>query len=273
MSEHIVQFCITNLITKEKTFSIPSLVGEWLFTRCPNYPKSIDIVESGRQCANMFFASNVLPSKSSLQTACTEIIDICLILSFFQARCITVSGSGPASDVQFLGLGNSFIRPRSIAGFPQIDLQLDSFFNDWFSWRANYKRRRLRLFLCHWLSGLTCFSLEDLFLSLGVQMDIVKQCERSAFYYTGMQRASRRYGLISLNADYKKMRNDIVHEGVLSGSNFERKSKKDCANVVADVLNWIDSYVLAVLGKSGFQRKPRWKGIVLETGLPAFSIR
>jgi hypothetical protein len=134
--------------------------------------------------------------------------------------------------------------------------------------------------LSHWLSGLTCFSLEDIYLSAGVQMDIVKQRERTATgnmrltYFQGMVSASARYRLSPLGSDYRNMRNDIVHEGVLSGTNFKSKSKAQCADVVAATLNWLDQYIIAVLAASGHvSGMPRWKGPVLEHGLPAISVR
>lgn len=79
------------------------------------------------------------------------------------------------------------------------------------------------------------FSLEGLYLAAGVQMDIVKQQERretgnrGLTYFDGMVSASNRYSLSPLGSDYKDMRNDIVHEGLLSGSNFRGKSKSQCA--------------------------------------------
>ena len=82
--------------------------------------------------------------------------------------------------------------------------------------------------------------MEDIFLSVGVQMDIVNQCERVATgnlgltYFQGMESASNRYALTKLTRDYTKMRNDIVHEGVLSGSNFTGKNKADCAVIITD---------------------------------------
>jgi hypothetical protein len=72
---------------------------------------------------------------------------------------------------------------------------------------------------------------------------------------------------------YKDMRNDIVHEGVLSGSNFTGRSKADCAEVTAKTLNWLDQYVVAVLGLSGqIFGLPRWDGNTLRAGLPAITV-
>lgn len=106
-------------------------------------------------------------------------------------------------------------------------------------------------------------------------MDIVKQCEiaesdQKMDYFPGMQAASTRYGIAPLAPDYKKMRNDLVHEGRLSGTNFSNKTKQECAIVIADTLNWIDLYVCAVLCLG--TPYPRWKGVHLQEGLPALSI-
>ena len=125
-------------------------------------------------------------------------------------------------------LGDDFIRARAIDGFEDLKTpSTTALFVNWLTTAyAAYNQRGLRLQLSHWLGGLTCFSLEDIYLSVGVQMDLIKQRERTATgnngltYFQGMTSASTRYGLPALGNDYKNMRNDIVHEGVLSGSNY-----------------------------------------------------
>ena len=67
------------------------------------------------------------------------------------------------------------------------------------------------------------------------------------------------------------MRNDIVHEGKLSASNFSNKTKHDCAQVTADLLNWIDKYILSLLYIDSSKVKERWKTGAIESGLPAIS--
>jgi hypothetical protein len=64
-----------------------------------------------------------------------------------------------------------------------------------------------------------------------------------------------------------------VHEGVLSGNNFPEKSKSECAVVVAETLNWHDTYILAVLGVATPPQDARWRGQGLERDLPAISVR
>jgi hypothetical protein len=87
-----------------------------------------------------------------------------------------------------------------------------------------------------------------------------------------MVRASARYHLTQLARDYTRMRNDLVHEGVLSGSRNAGKAKADCAGFVADTLNWIDRYIAAVLGVApNLGTTARWNGAGIAAGLPNFS--
>ncbi len=281
----MIEFWIADLKCNATGFAVPASVGTWEFKRRDDYLAILSKLQQG-QCAETYYAYNESLSHSTSDddflAVTRELRDACLVLSFIEAVCVTPSGTTPQSDVMFLPLGDSFVRPRSIAGFSA--LSLNQTYNEIFSGRLSmavsaFQSRRLRLFLSHWISGLTCFSLEDLFLSVGVQMDIIKQCEIAATgkkkltYYDGMLSASSRFGIPHLAVDYKNMRNDIVHEGVLSGSNFSGRNKMQCAEVVAASLNWIDEYVCALLGLStSASATPRWKAMDIEARLPALSL-
>lgn len=283
----MISFLITNLITDEQEFRVKGALGEWEFQSSHNYSDLINPITQQGACGNTFTASldkvSNRSSDSDFSQCCDEIIDISLVLSFLQARCITPSGTTGSSDIQFIQLGDDFIPPRGIVGFPELK-PVSGYADVFSSWgtgnHQNFISKRLRLFLAHYLSGLTCFTLEDLFLSLGVQMDLVKQEERrltgnsNLTYRQGMVSASSRYGINPLSIDYTKMRNDIVHEGVLSGDNFANKTKAECAKVVVDTLNWIDSYILAALSLTPkVNTDQRWKTRDMEYGLPSISVR
>lgn len=281
----MLQFAVANLQAFDQTFEIPCSVGKWEFDRAHNYDELIPKLERG-MCGNTYYASNMAITLNSTDAefgaAVDEIIDACMMLSFLNARCVTPTGTTAQSTPQFLQLSDDFIPARSILGFDEINPpSLTALFSNWLTLRSSaYQQRRMRLHLSHWLSGLTCFSLEDLYLAAGVQMDIVKQIERvlsgnyGLTYFQGMTSASNRFGLTPLGSDYKSMRNDIVHEGVLSGANFAGKTKADCADVIANTMNWIDDYLLTALGwKGGVTNVPRWKGRVLQHSLPSISVR
>ncbi|AZQ85650.1 hypothetical protein EKO29_17615 [Colwellia sp. Arc7-635] len=282
----MIGFMITNLITDDNEFLVNGKLGQWVFSKSPNYDDMVSPILTKGACGNTFSAELATLSHKStdaeFSTCCDEIIDICLLLSFIQARCITPSGSSRFSDISFIQLGDDFIPARSIVGFPEIEVKT-GFTNLFLDWKSSIhptlNNKKLRLFLSHYLSGLTCFTLEDIFLSLGVQMDLIKQEEikikgQNMTYQDGMKSASARYGIIPLSPAYTKMRNDIVHEGVLSGKNFKNKSKEDCSKVIIDTLNWIDQYILAALNISQkITYSERWKTRNMLHGLPSISVR
>ncbi|WP_207184127.1 hypothetical protein [Methylobacterium indicum] len=112
-----------------------------------------------------------------------------------------------------------------------------------------------------------------------MQFDLVKQREIAASgqlgmtFHNGMKFGSIRYNIPQLSHDFTKMRNDIIHEGVLSGTNFPNKSKSDCAAITASALNWLDEYVLKVLGiHQNVTNFPRWKSRDIEMFLPALTV-
>ena len=138
--------------------------------------------------------------------------------------------------------------------------------------------RNLRLLLSLWVGAITCFNIEDLFMGVAVIMDVVKQAEIQAHggcqisYYNGMKNASQRFGITPLSPDFKNMRNDLLHEGRLSGTNLPGRTKTAVATIVADTLNWLDKYVIAVLGIGNVvPSQARWRGADVAL-LPALSI-
>lgn len=277
-------FNIADLVTEQDEFDIPSSFGKWEFRKNGNYVQITKAMEKG-MCGNTFTAFHSEATErlndDQFHSLCGEIIDANLILSFITAKCVTVSGSAAFSCPMFIQLGDHFLQSRAIRGFKEIESQYS--YNQIFSSgiptiQTDMQSRNLRIFLSHWISGLTCFTIEDLFLAACVQMDIVKQCEilpsdNRLYYFDGMIRASRRYGISPLSRDFTNMRNDLVHEGKLSGSNNPNKSKSDCSSIIADVLNWIDEYVLKVLSlQSFFTFGNRWSSREIESFLPAISI-
>jgi hypothetical protein len=279
----MIEFWIADLIVDDQKFDIPSTIGTWSFEKKQNYGDLINKMEDG-QCASTFYAYNSSISQTSsdseFSNATDDLIRICLLLSFITGKCVTPVGTTLQSDIQFIQMGDKFIRSRAIYGFPSLPLVCDM--NTLFSSGvvnifSDFTQRRMELFLSHWVSGLTCFTLEDLFLSIGVQMDIVKQCEINAVghdlhYFQGMEEASNRFSIPKLNFDYKNMRNDIVHEGKLSAVKFSGKSKSECADVVANTLNWIDEYIAKVSKiNTNFSAFSRWRTVDIENGLPALS--
>ncbi len=53
------------------------------------------------------------------------------------------------------------------------------------------------------------------------------------------------------------MRNDLVHEGTLSGTKFPGKDAAACGIAAAEALDWIDGYIFSAL-QLGSPPSPRF---------------
>src|SRR5581483_6174754 len=91
----MLEFWIANLIVDEANFEVPSTVGKWEFVRADFYADSVSAIEKG-MVAHTYYASNTSIGLRSpdahFDAACDELIDICLVLSFLTARCVTPVG-------------------------------------------------------------------------------------------------------------------------------------------------------------------------------------
>lgn len=280
----MLELAVTDLILPSSVFQVPSILGTWEFEPLGTTGTALAVILQG-QCAVTYAAS--LPAithtspTSDLERAMYEALDICLILSFVTARCVTIRGGTPQSDIQFISLPDHFLRSRAIEGFPGLPLNAPIgglFASGITNLQAAMAPRNLRLLLSLWVGGLTCFNLEDLFMAVAVVMDVVKQSEMRALggcelsYFKGMQNASKRYSIAPLSPAFKNMRNDLLHEGGLSGTNIPGLDKAAAADIVADTLAWVDRYVVAVLQLERFiAAAPRWIGADLAQ-LPALSL-
>jgi hypothetical protein len=276
-------FYISDLIAQEEEFEILSEHGVWVFRKAYNYQDIVAAMDKEGTVGNTFTAHNWDVNHENVFRAIDELIDTCLILSFLTAKCVTPVGATSSSALKFIGdLPDKFIRPRAIYGFPplQENTDLKALFKDGMKEiRSRMQEGKLRLSLCHWISGLTSLSLEDIFVWATIQMDIVRQCESQRLncpclsYYDASEKASKFYGLRQLPKAFKQMRTDLIHEGKLSGTNFPTKSKSDCAAVIAKTLSWIDLYVLKVLKLDKKLKTPkRWTTELLLRGMPSVTL-
>lgn len=116
------------------------------------------------------------------------------------------------------------------------------------------RNNNIEVIIHHWLDSLSCWSLEDQYLSACTILEIIKQTERrrngnpDQHFYDAIVSASNHYKIRVMSRDWILMRNDLVHDGKLSGSKFQNKDVVQCNAVSKDVLHWLDEYVFAVFG-------------------------
>jgi hypothetical protein len=118
--------------------------------------------------------------------------------------------------------------------------------------------------------------MEDLYLSATTLLQIIcateanRQGKDDLPFLPGVNAAASRMGIAHLGPDVKNMRNELVHDGQLIGKRFAGPGIDECADVVAEVLNWFDSYMHAAL-RLGPVTQTRFRGSDFRN-LNAFSI-
>lgn len=255
---HLVNLIIPNApaILKIKTKN-----GEWQLERENGYLDFIPNLMRRNACAETYVVINDKKSDKVFD----ELLYICLASSFLTGSAVTVKRLSFLSDISIVALGDRFPRERGISGFEPIVKTGDEFAQsisimvDEFPTIIN--THNAEVIIHHWLDSLSCWLLEDLYLSSCTVLEIIKQNERrrsgndTLSFYSAISSASIHYGISILSKDWINMRNDLIHDGKLSSSKFSDKNKKDCMSVCTDVLNWIDEYILAVFGVGPIKNK------------------
>jgi hypothetical protein len=166
--------------------------------------------------------------------------------------------------MSFIQLGEYFPRERNMSEPVHAANTLKDFIDFIECFVQEYPRLKLDesiiLLTHHWIDSMACWSLEDLYLSITTLLQVIAATEEKLgnqrTFATRFSGAVTRKGIQDLpnyisngNKCYYfiDMRNDLIHEGKLSGSRFPNKNKFDCIGVTVDVLNWIDAYFFAIL--------------------------
>ena len=289
MSEHL-GFRVCNLIipTEPQTLTISTPSGIWQFHREPQYATSKQAIQNGQVAETYVVETDVAIGSAgrsaSLDAAFDELIPICLASSYLTGASVAVTRSTPMSGCMIMQVGPHFPRPRAIVGAGAVVTNVAEFCSRVEVFVKGYQtlgiNEKSRLLVHHWLDAVACWSMEDLCLSTATLLEIIAATAKGVAGAAGqslrtfnprIQYAATRFSLPNLGADFRNMRNDLVHEGVLSGSNFPNKAEVDCSRAVAEALTWIDQYMHAALnlGQVAVNRFP--PNIYL--GLNSFSLR
>jgi len=190
-----------------------------------------------------------------------ELLYICLAASFLSGSAVTVSRSLPSSEIMIAETGPRFPRDRGLSIIDPIFSQPSDFVQTLSAMVDGFESvissNNIEVIIHHWLDSLSCWSLEDLYLSACTILEIIKQNERhrsgkmNQYFYDAIVSASNHYKIRVMSRDWIAMRNDLVHDGKLSGSRFQNKNVFQCNSVSKDVLHWLDEYIFAVFGLCG----------------------
>ena len=229
-------------------------------TRVPSYEEKIAAIQSG-QCAETYTLEHSVSMHKDGSAACDlafkEMTPLLLGASYLSGLSVTANASLPSSEVMILCPSNHWPRARSM-GYENAILDTPCQFKSGLeafvkAWPVSGHDEKVLLLTHHWLDSMSCWSLEDLYLSATTLLQIIAATQVSIekvkmSYFDGVRNAARRVGIRVLSRDFVDMRNNLVHEGTLIGSRSHRKSPAQCATVAADVLNWFDEYMHSILG-------------------------
>lgn len=257
---------LTNLIIpgEPDELEIDTLAGTWLLKKHLNYDEFKKAIDQGQiaETYSIMIRGTYSASRSeAMDAAGDELIPLCLGASFLTAMSVTPSRSLPASEVKFAQVGPYFPRARAMGlGFASpVDAAM--FKRNIEAFVAGFPVadpvEKIRLLSHHFLDALAFWSIEDLVLSTTTMLEIIAATaetigaplgQQVASYNQRLNYAASRFSLPQVPADFRKMRNDLIHEGTLSGALFAGKTASDCGLATAQALDWIDLYVFAALG-------------------------
>jgi hypothetical protein len=280
----VLSFFVVNLLLPgdPRTLSLGTPSGTWTLERFPEYARSKAAIAEG-QCANTYYLEHPVTLDAGaavVDTAFNEITPILLGASYATGMSVTVTRSTMASEVMILQPSDHWPRERAMGKASPI-INSSAEFIDLVqlfvrAWAGAGRTEKALLLIHHWLDALSCWSMEDLYLSATTLLQVIVATEASKQgldrmnYYPGVTDAAKRLGIQILSNDFKNMRNELIHDGRLIGARFAGPDKAACARVVAEVLNWFDAYMHVALAL-GALRRIRF-GQASFMGLNAYSI-
>ena len=243
--------------------TINTPAGSWQFKKVSKFNDSKAAILNKGMTAETYsivFEGNYTGSRAAaMDAADAELIPLCLAASYLTALSVTPTRSLPSSEVSFVSVGHHFPRARSMgSGFPvtndaaEFAGLMEAFVR---AYAGAGVVEKMRLISHHFLDALAFWSLEDLVLSTTTILEIIAATAKSQTspntpirnFNEQMKFAASRFNLPILPPDFRNMRNDLIHEGTLSGTRFPDKDATACGIAAAEALDWIDSYVFAAL--------------------------
>ena len=247
-------FNIVNLIVPSEptTLNIRGTNGAWELRQHPNYTSNRQALNSRVHAAVTHIIDHDDLGLTKDDELLTELVNTCLAFSYITSNSVTMNRSTIYCRISFLQVGDGFPRDRGITGIDPIiqngndfTTAIEMMISKFESNKTDYHADLLIQF---WLDILSCWSLENLFLSVCTILEIIKQCERrrtgnaGLHFYDAIESISNHLGLTVLSRDWINMRNDLIHEGHMSKVRFPGKSKWDCIEVCENVMGWLDDF-------------------------------
>jgi hypothetical protein len=240
--------------------------GDWVLAREPDFAARKAAVLEQSMCHETYRAEHPVDGAAgpaAVEGTVGELLPLCLGTSYLSGSAVTVHRSLPWSDLQIIEVPSNFPRERSAAGPGPVVNDEHEFRAALAAFLAAYptlgRAEKVLLLVHHWLDALACWSLEDLYLSATTGLQVIAATEEGRqgaglSFLRAVTDAAVRFGVPPLAADFKNMRNDLVHDGTVSGTRHPGKSADDCRAVAAGVFGWLDAYLHAALNLGPVRR-------------------
>lgn len=294
----MIAFWLVNFLPPgaPQTFALKTPAGLWTFKQSPTFNAAEAEIRNKGACANTYAMEFPLPTdgtRNSVKgTAFDEVLPICLAAAFVTGSAVTIGHPHQGSEVKFAAVGSYFPRQRGIPNPAACVNAMDQFngfierFVDQYGGLNSVER--LLLLTHFYIDALSCWSLENLYLSGSTLLQIIASSEKHTGrphaathaatrtgkpgskpgFFDYLVGAADRAGIAPPSHDVVKIRNSLIHAGTLKLANCPTQA--DAAEPIAEALRWVDDYMYAIL-KLGHVPVPRHKARDLTYGLNSFS--
>ena len=273
----MISCAIANLLIPGDPVSLTlqTAYGPWTLQQHVDFTTHKDAILNQAKIADTYWLENVVdPAKDGFQAvedAFDEVTPFLLGAAYATGLAVTCVHTSPASIPQLMQPSQHWPRPRSMTGNDAVVTNSNEFVDlvQRFiqMWGTHGKSHKAMVLINHWLDAQACWSMEDLYLSGSTILQVIAATEVRTQLQSGARKkgkypffgmvtdASKRAGVLPLSGDFKKMRNDLIHEGSLVAKHFKGKTQRDCAMVAGDVFEWLDQYLHAILQLGGVRKK------------------
>lgn len=261
----MLNFWVTNLLIPSDPLNVPITTphGVWQFVQLPQFQQNKAAITGTTTprpqilpIAETYYLQDVQGANDAIQRLYQEVTPILLGATYATGMSVTSQRATKDGGPFLIKPSEDWPRARAVDRPSYVVNTADEFrhlveaFVE--AWPTAGNTEKALLLVHHWLDSLSCWSMEDLYLSATTGLQIVAATEetkqgKELSFYKGIEGAATRMGIGQLSPQFKDMRNDLVHDGRLIGSRFRGPDKMACAKVIAEVLNWLDTYVHAAL--------------------------
>jgi hypothetical protein len=259
--------------------------GSWQFKKLPEFATNSAAIRGGSVPRPLMapiaetYSLQDMAGNDDIDRLDEEVTPLLLAATYATGLSVTCMRATKNGSPALLKASEHWPRPRGLSGPQPVVNTLDDFVQlvEAFvqAWPNAGQAEKSLLMVHHWLDSLSCWSLEDLYLSATTLLQVIVATEaakqgKKLNFFEGLSDAASRMGITALGPDFKNMRNELVHDGRLIGTRFAGPDKAACVQVVVDVMNWIDAYMHMALAL-GPVRKVRF-GVVDLISTNAYSL-